>query len=190
MEELEKLTRAKQYLDALANGVDPVSGVALPEDTVLNQVRLARCFFYVSDVLRRVIESGGNVETKPAKRGLTSFSITAEQAREITEAEAPLPITHFCALVSAAVCGEHMKKLGYTKITGWLVEQGYLLETQDTDGKRRKRATEKGVALGIAEQEREGQYGRYIHLVYSPAAQRFLLDHLPEILIEREIEIK
>ena len=48
MTELEKMERAKMYLDKLANGIDPITDQELPDDTVLNNVRLARCFFYTS----------------------------------------------------------------------------------------------------------------------------------------------
>ena len=36
MTELEKIRHAKNYLDRLADGIDPISGQAMPEDTVLN----------------------------------------------------------------------------------------------------------------------------------------------------------
>ena len=45
MTELEKMQRAKMYLDKLANGIDPISDREMPDDTVLNQVRLSRCLF-------------------------------------------------------------------------------------------------------------------------------------------------
>ena len=45
MTELETMQRAKMYLDKLAQGIDPISGDEVPEDSVLNNVRLARCFF-------------------------------------------------------------------------------------------------------------------------------------------------
>ena len=47
MTELETVQRAKMYMDKLAQGIDPISGQELPEDSALNNVRLARCFFYV-----------------------------------------------------------------------------------------------------------------------------------------------
>ena len=47
MTELEKLHKAKLYMDKLANGTDPITGADLPDDTALNNVRLSRCFFYV-----------------------------------------------------------------------------------------------------------------------------------------------
>lgn len=51
MEEREKLAAAKKYLDDLANGVDPLTGRILPEDSGVNNVRVSRCLFYVSSVL-------------------------------------------------------------------------------------------------------------------------------------------
>lgn len=53
MEEREKLAAAKKYLDDLANGVDPLTGRILPEDSGVNNVRVSRCLFYVSSVLEK-----------------------------------------------------------------------------------------------------------------------------------------
>ena len=61
MTELETVQRAKMYMDKLAQGIDPISGQELPEDSALNNVRLARCFFYVSGILEQVIQNGGQV---------------------------------------------------------------------------------------------------------------------------------
>ena len=55
MTELEKMQRAKMYIDKLANGINPIDDAAAPENDVINNVRLSRCFFYVSDILRQVI---------------------------------------------------------------------------------------------------------------------------------------
>ncbi|MCI7727485.1 MAG: hypothetical protein MSH58_10195 [Clostridiales bacterium] len=67
MTELEIMQRAKMYMDKLAQGIDPISDQEMPEDSVLNNVRLARCFFYVSGVLDQVIACGGNVKKTPKK---------------------------------------------------------------------------------------------------------------------------
>ena len=45
MPELEKLEYAKDWMDRLAEGVDPTSGEKMSEDNVLNNVDLSRCFF-------------------------------------------------------------------------------------------------------------------------------------------------
>ena len=80
MTELETMQRAKMYLDKLAQGIDPISNQEIPEDSVLNQVRLARCFFYVSDVLGRVIANGGTVGAHTRN---VDFSITPEQLARV-----------------------------------------------------------------------------------------------------------
>ena len=72
MTELEAMQRAKMYLDKLAQGIDPITNQEVPEDSVLNNVRLARCFFYVSDVLGKVIDNGGVIGGKPKLQAFTT----------------------------------------------------------------------------------------------------------------------
>ena len=68
MTELEMIERAKMYMDKLANGVNPIDDTLAPEEDIINNVRLSRCFFFVSDVLRRVIENGGTEPARAKKR--------------------------------------------------------------------------------------------------------------------------
>ena len=66
MTELEKIEYAKSFIDKLANGINPLDDSPIPDNDIANNVRLSRCFFYVSDILRQVIENGG---VQPAKVG-------------------------------------------------------------------------------------------------------------------------
>lgn len=68
MTELETMQRAKQYIHKLANGIDPLTDRPLPHDTVLHQVRISRCFFYVETLIDRAIEQ----ESHPSKRARKS----------------------------------------------------------------------------------------------------------------------
>ena len=54
MTELEKIAYAKSFIDKLANGINPLDGTPIPEGDITNNVRLSRCFFYVSDILGQV----------------------------------------------------------------------------------------------------------------------------------------
>ena len=54
MTELEKIEYAKSFIDKLANGINPLDESPIPDGDVVNNVRLSRCFFYVSDILRQV----------------------------------------------------------------------------------------------------------------------------------------
>lgn len=73
MTELETMQRAKMYMDKLAQGIDPITNLEMPGDCVLNNVRLARCFFYVSDVLGQVIANGGVIGGKPKREPFASI---------------------------------------------------------------------------------------------------------------------
>ena len=77
MTELETLERAKMYMEKLANGINPIDGSMIPDEDVVNNVRLSRCFFYVADVLRQVIDNGGVTPQKKPKK--EAFALTAEQ---------------------------------------------------------------------------------------------------------------
>lgn len=58
MTELDKLKRARMYIEQLANGIDPITGDELSDDTILNNIRLSRCFFYISEILQIAIMNG------------------------------------------------------------------------------------------------------------------------------------
>lgn len=178
MTELEMIQRAKMYMEKLAQGIDPISDQEIPEDSVLNNVRLARCFFYVSGVLDQVIANGGNVKKTPKK----NFYVTEEELRRLNPSPEPIRITQFVELVMNAINDPDRKKLKTTTITDWLIEKGFLSKQADTDGKSKRLPTAIGEQIGLAVKLREGQYGTYQAVYYSEEAQRFLLDHLQEML--------
>ena len=74
------------------------------------------------------------------------------------------------------------KKLKTTTITDWLIEKGFLSKQADTDGKSKRLPTAMGEQIGLTVNLWEGQYRTYQAVYYSPEAQRFLLDHLQEIV--------
>ena len=181
MTELETMQRAKMYLDKLAQGIDPVTNQEVPDDSVLNNVRLARCFFYVSDVLSKVIDNGGLIGGKPK---LQAFAISPDQLTRIQISQEPVRVTQLVDMISAAVDNPHMKKLSTTVITNWLLEKGLLCKEMGPDGKNRRVPTDAGYLIGMSLQSRQGQYGEYHAVFYNPSAQQFVLDHLKEIFNE------
>ena len=47
MTELETIAHAKKYLDEMANGKNPLTGEAVSETDLINNVRISRCLFFV-----------------------------------------------------------------------------------------------------------------------------------------------
>ena len=179
MTELETMQRAKMYLEKLAQGIDPISDMDLPQDTVLNNIRLARCFFYVSGVLEQVIRNGGVVG---ARTRTLEFSLTAEQRRQVWINPEPIRITAFVDALHRAAGAPDMKKPNAGKITEWLEKNGLMFKQLNAEGKYNRLPTDCGRQLGIQTVERHSPTGTYTAVLYDPNAQRFLLDHLDEIL--------
>lgn len=178
MTDLEIMQRAKMYMDKLAQGIDPISGSEVPEDSVLNNVRLARCFFYVSGVLQQVIDNGGIVGSKPKKN---DFVITPQMLRRIAISDRPVRITEFAELIAAATDDPNTKRPSTTTMTGWLLANGFMENISDTDGKQKRVPTDAGRRIGLYTEVRQGQYGEYTAVYYNTDAQQFLVDHLEEI---------
>lgn len=180
MTELETLERAKMYMEKLANGINPIDGVSVPDEDVINNVRLSRCFFYVADVLRQVIENGGvSPQKNPSK---VPFSLPVEKRSAFEFSTIPIPISEVSKRINALLDDENMVTMSYRAIRDWLMSLGMLEEVLDGDGKSTKRPTLQGENLGIILESRTGLNGTYFVVVYNLAAQHFILDNLGAIL--------
>ena len=179
MTELETMQHAKNYIDALANGIDPLTGEIIKDDSVINNVRISRCFFYVSDVLRQVIDNGGVVgrTTKPQK---AEFSITDEQCSAVLVSQDPVGVSIISKRIGE-VLDENVKTIPATHITTWLVDNGYLVENVYS-GKKKKVTTPKGEQLGILTVDAVNPQGvPYKKNLYDANAQSFIISNLNKI---------
>lgn len=57
MEDLEMLKKAQNYIEKLANGENPLDDSFISDDSLINDVRISRCLFYVNDVLKQLMEN-------------------------------------------------------------------------------------------------------------------------------------
>ena len=179
MTELEKIQYAKSFIDKLANGINPLDDTIVKDDDVVNNVRLSRCFFYVSDILRQVIENGG---VKQKKGEFLKFYLSAEQISEFSFSEKPIPISEIAKRINALITNENMRKISYRDLTNWLLTVGMLFEETGYDGKIIKRPTEQGNSIGISTEVRTGQRGEYVVVVYNQEAQTFIIDNIEAIV--------
>lgn len=59
MTELETMIRAESYIRKMADGINPITNEPAADDDMVNNVRITRCLYYVSDILRQVIDNDG-----------------------------------------------------------------------------------------------------------------------------------
>ena len=182
MTELEIMQHAKNYLDQLAKGIDPLTGREAPENDVIRNVRISRCLSYVSDVLRQVIENGG-VSGAPAKqKALAPYTLSFEDRSRYAFGEWPLSASQIAQRLNDLVDLRTMQKLKNTSITKFLLQSGLLFEEERPGGSKSKRPTESGRRLGVTTTQRMGQNGEYTAVVYDQQAQQFILDNLDAII--------
>ena len=115
--ELEMLERAKLYMEKLANGIDPISDTEVRDDDCINNVRLSRCFFYVADVLQKVIDNGGVVvPSKPNKYRSIPFEITDNELAKFEFSDNPISISEIAKRINKLNTNGDMKNITYNEI--------------------------------------------------------------------------
>ena len=179
MTEIETMQHAKNYIDKLANGIDPLTDEIIKDDSVINNVRISRCLFYVSNVLQGVINNGGAVgrTVKPQK---IAFSITDEQCSKILITQDPVGVSIISKRIGE-VLDENVKTLPAVHIANWLVDNGYLVENIYS-GSKKKVTTPKGEHLGILTIDAVNPQGvPYKKNIYDANAQKFIISNLNKI---------
>ena len=182
MTELEKIKYAKSFIDKLANGINPLDGTHIPEGDIANNVRLSRCFFYVSDILRQVIENGGTTNHKSPKQKKENFKISKEERAKIQVSDIPVSSREIVDHLNSIIDLNKTKKISSNAINDWLVKLELLEIVELSDGKHRKFPTRQGNDMGIFTEEKDSQYGKYLIVKFSPSAQQFIYDNIDSIV--------
>lgn len=188
MTELEMINRAKTYIDKLANGVNPLTDEPVSENDIVNNVRISRCFFYISNLLRRFAEGGFPEAAKKGKK--QPFIITEEQRKRFEFSETPISVSEIARRFNAAVNTEGAVQMRYSGITFWLIESGLLSVDRREDGREVKLPTAAGMELGISQEVRSGANGSYTVVVYNENAQRYIVDNIDAILEAEKLRFK
>lgn len=182
MTELEKIIYTKTFIDKLANGINPLDNSIIPENELINNIRISRCMFYVSDILRKVCENGG-IEGKSTKkhRNKYPFTISNEQLSNYEYSEQPISISELARKINELTNPDLSGRLTYKGLKGWLILKGYLDQKTNDKGKERAIPTQKGEQLGISTELRNGYRGSYMVVVYNKTAQGLIISNMDSI---------
>ena len=182
MTELEKIEYAKSFIDKLANGINPLDDSPIPDGDIANNVRLSRCFFYVSDILRRVIENGGTETVRAPRTKKKLFSMSEEERARIVFSEKPVTVSEITKQLNSIVDLETTKKISAVAVNQWLMSVGLIEAATHPGGRSYKCPTAAGQELGMFNEERVGQYGNYTVLLFDRRAQQFVCDNIEAIM--------
>ena len=98
--------------------------------------------------------------------------------KQVTCSSTPLSLGVFLDQINLAAGPVIHVRLSTTPFYRWLIQNGFLEESLAQSGKRIHTPTPKGEALGMSKQQTDN----FAFTLYNQDAQRFLLEHLPQIL--------
>ena len=194
MEKIELIERAKMYLQLLNNGVHPVTGKEIPEDSAFMDEKVKNCFVFIMQILSEYTEILTKVEElESAKEKNTvvllkkeEFSITQEQCENIKLSSKPITILAFMKNINSIIDTKTMEKLTSTRLNKWLSQRG-LLSTQKVQtvvNKTVYKPTDFAAKIVIVEEElidkKTGEIKGQIKL--GESAQLFIIENMKEII--------
>ena len=194
MERIELVERAKMYLQLLSNGVHPVTGKSIPQDSAFIDQKVKRCFSFISEVLDEYVELKAKVEQLEKDREKHTivvakkqvFSITQEQCNSIKLSKEPISVMAFMKNINEVIDAETTEKLSSTRINKWLTNRGLVTseKVQTVTNKTIYKPSDVAVRIGIAEESfvdrKSGEVKTQIKL--EERAQLFIIENLEEII--------
>ena len=205
MNKRQVIQHAKEYLDLLSKGIDPISRKEVGAVSVVAEPRLQKCFAFVSNILEELLANDGYValpqdgpDAPPNAsapqyelvRKKDPFRLSQEQRRRVMIAQGPVTPTTFVNHINRVIDSAAMEKLSIKSINAWLLKNEYITQTKQpavitkTVMKPMRKAAEIGIEEAETTDPNTGEI-KY-RLMLSPAAQRFLLDNLDGILEEKQ----
>ncbi len=184
------LRRARDYIEALSQGRDPISGGRVNADT-FEDPRLKRCLRYVAEVLER--EAGAAEQRarrealKRARENRTEPVIfTAEQLERFEFSAEPISVADITRRLNALIEDPAAEPLRRRDVTAFLTDAGALRAAPDAEGSERLLPTDFGRSLGVTWEQRSDRRGLPCDGVYCDVtAQRFILDNVNRFAANR-----
>ena len=158
----------------------------IPDDDIANNVRLSRCFFYVSSILQKEVDRERRKITKEKKTDKLPFSITPEQLQQFEYSANPISMSAMGQkinwLVREDIEENRMQRFSYRKIHYWLRDIGMIEWREWGVGTYKRFPTPEGEAIGLVLQIWEN-YGRKNPVIYlSEEAQHFIIDNMEAVI--------
>lgn len=182
-DEKQILARARDYMNQLARGRDPLTGRMADGDSVLDEPRLRRCFAFVAAYIQRELEK---------ENTQTPYFFPDESAIDALVSEEDVVAADFYERLTLAATDAGLRAVTPRQINHFLLREGLVdgrVESVFVE-KRVLRANDRSEELGIYDKPRlSPRTGALTHtLMLTPRAQEWLCHMLP-VLIEREREM-
>lgn len=190
MEKIQRLQKAKLYLEMLSCSMDPTTQEFIKSD-ILQKQEIKDMLKYISTVLEELIGNNGEVikVTKPM-----NFQASKLNKQAIILSNTPIQLSALMTRINKQVDTKIMRKLGASKVSKWLIEQGYLVNEKVSVVKEVSQLTitdnaeSFGIVMDNKVDEKTGEIKPCVLLTRK--AQEYIVDNLENILAEELVESK
>ena len=190
MEKIQRLQKAKLYLEMLSCSMDPTTQEFIKSD-ILQKQEIKDMLKYISTVLEELIGNNGEVikVTKPM-----NFQASKLNKQAIILSNTPIQLSALMTRINKQVDTKTMRKLGASKVSKWLIEQGYLVNEKVSVVKEVSQLTitdnaeSFGIVMDNKVDEKTGEIKPCVLLTRK--AQEYIVDNLENILAEELVESK
>jgi hypothetical protein len=182
--DVEKMKKAKDVLSKMAKGVNPVTGEMIDKESFLNDPKLVRCFYFITEVLDNVMNE---INYNKNRGKFERFIITPEQKSRVVLPEGKIGVNEFAKCINSHIDINHSKKLTGAELNKGLKKLGVLSEVNAGDGKTRTVVNSNSVKYGFETEKRSYNGVEYDKVVINENGKKYLLENIEKIM-ENELE--
>lgn len=180
----EEIEEMREYASLLSKGIDPTTGMKFIEDTILNNAKVKRYNKKVVELIDDIfdIDYNNKRNNKSTTNKKHPFFLTESDIKHFEYSIDPISISQLTYKINGIISTE-MRKIRAIEITNWLKNNNYLEVLEFGSDKVYKKATDKGVSIGIVFVKKINDYGNeYGVNLYSREAQTFIINNINEII--------
>lgn len=178
---LKELKTTKEYIDKLIEGTNPVNGKPVSPKEVIYEYKVARQLEFLSEYLQVEIKKSedGYLQNPKSKSDdtLEEYDISTKESQKFEFSEEPITMAEICNRLNMLRSSSHMRKLKGISAIEVLTKYGYIQRER-----RKVIPTEEGMSTGIMIKEFTSNGNIMTKVVYGIEAQRFIVDHLKEVM--------
>ncbi len=187
MKELERIEYAKSFIDKLASGMNPLDDTPISDDNILSDIRISKCFLYVSGILQKEMVREERKQAKAQRSSMRPFFVGQEQLERFEYSSTPISAAEIGRRINWLVRENielmNMQKFSYRKINYWLRSVGMIEWKPWNNGKSKRFPTAKGEEMGLIV-ETLGKNGKIRSpiIYFSEEAQHFIIENIEAVM--------
>jgi hypothetical protein len=178
IQEREKIAKAREMVQKMAGGMNPLDGQPLEDSCFLHDPRMVRCLHFIQEVLRQALE--GPPRTGPRKPSV--FAISGEEKKRIQLPKGKIGINEFARCINEVIDTGKSRKLTGIEINRQLKKMGVLGEQVLADGKTRTIVRAESSGYGIETEKRNQNGNEYEMVLFNDEGKKYLLENIETIM--------